>query len=1035
MTLEDFFTLTEIKDGLTAPGRVEELVTVMQKEKDYVVKNVGDATSKWSTVASTIAATENKDCLDLFIRLDGLWFIDRWLKDAQKFGNDISDSFVEESITALLRALEKLHIDNEKSISSGIWITVKNLLGHNSSRVQERARVLFDSWKQCRDGDAVHQDLVKVEACCDDDGTTVGAKHAGESAWSECCAMESKGSANEGSLKEPSRDEILPSRSSDGQPESVEDVHIETCNNPVSSLITLDCADIKDGSPDALGSSAVLDPVQENLPIKAESPSCPVDGTTPVETGGSPVLKQATVEGKLDVSKLNELTDDGKQTDKINSSPEQLGEMDIPSASSTLEPRAVSSSASAANAEETTTEPALQNNIDTKDGDFCLESAPLVDERTSVSEAKNEKDNNGVLNHCTNELVVKSTGQGSDCYSSGNECTSGRPEDPEASFSRMEDIGAVDDDKEHASDGDEDLTNASDFSKPAMGSKGSNVIDKRSDIELEYDMVDALEVARQVAKEVVGDYREPFGSSSSEKSSEGLIGQPGSPDSINGKHSQSSEAQPKEAPAGQNHSAESSPKGERHLFNSDNRDTELENCIHDIESSQATEMAQKLEVNPEKGTCDFDLNQEICSDDVDRPVNPISTPVSVVSASRAAAVPGLPVAPLQFEGTLGWKGSAATSAFRPASPRRIPDGGEKVLSVGGSSSSSKQRQDCLDIDLNVAEGGDDRNADLILGKQIPVSSGLPSGESSVEASPRRSERLKLDLNRIGDDGDAPPMDWRMEGRLFYHRNGHRSPSPASSSSSMQPCMRNIDLNDRPSIQNDSSDQQPYLGKSSSQYVNAYGGLKPVDPVISIMGRRVEVNRKDIVPTTSFLPNGKALEPAMDGSVGRTGGVLGVGPTGSYAHHSIFGFNGLTAGPTMSFTSAMYGSGGSIPCMVDSRGTPVVPQIVSSASAVPPSYSQPPFIMSMTGTPPGLNGAGPSRPHFDLNSGFMIEGGNRDSGSLRQLFIPGQGRLMEEPLRANPQPSSSSGIGGKRKEPDSGLETYPFNYKHHQPPWK
>jgi hypothetical protein len=72
MTLEDFFTLTEMKDGLTAPSRVHELVAVMKKEKFTVVKNIGDATRQWAAVASTVAATENKDCLDLFINLDGL---------------------------------------------------------------------------------------------------------------------------------------------------------------------------------------------------------------------------------------------------------------------------------------------------------------------------------------------------------------------------------------------------------------------------------------------------------------------------------------------------------------------------------------------------------------------------------------------------------------------------------------------------------------------------------------------------------------------------------------------------------------------------------------------------------------------------------------------------------------------------------------------------------------------------------------------------------------------------------------------------
>ena len=87
----------------------------------------------------------------------------------------------------------------------------------------------------------------------------------------------------------------------------------------------------------------------------------------------------------------------------------------------------------------------------------------------------------------------------------------------------------------------------------------------------------------------------------------------------------------------------------------------------------------------------------------------------------------------------------------------------------------------------------------------------------------------------------------------------------------------------------------------------------------------------------------------------------------------------------------------------------MPQIMGSTPAIPP-YSQQPFFMSMSGAPLGLNGAGPSRPNFDLNSGFMIEGGS--IGGLQQLFMPGQG---------SSQPSSSSGVGGKRKEPERGWD--------------
>uniref|UniRef100_A0A2P2J4Q2 Uncharacterized protein n=1 Tax=Rhizophora mucronata TaxID=61149 RepID=A0A2P2J4Q2_RHIMU len=99
--------------------------------------------------------------------------------------------------------------------------------------------------------------------------------------------------------------------------------------------------------------------------------------------------------------------------------------------------------------------------------------------------------------------------------------------------------------------------------------------------------------------------------------------------------------------------------------------------------------------------------------------------------------------------------------------------------------------------------------------------------------------------------------------------------------------------------------------------------------------------------------------------------------------------------------------------------------MGSASAVLPC-SQPPFVMSMTGAPLGPGVAGSSRPNFVLNSGFAIDGGN-----TRQFFMPVQGRSLE----ASSRPSSSSGVGGKRKEPDRVWDPYSLQNKHPQGPWR
>ncbi|OMO87369.1 hypothetical protein CCACVL1_09078 [Corchorus capsularis] len=1021
MTLEDFFTLTEMKDGLTAPSRVEELLTVMKKEKDSVVKNVSDATRQWAAVASTIAATENKDCLDLFIQLDGLWFLDRWLKDAQEFGKDSSDSFVEESITALLRALEKLHRNNEKCISSEICITVKKLLGHNSSRVQDKARLLFDNWKKGRitDDDGGVDSGEKFS----DHGISDSATLIGENSRPECSGKDvsvSRGSPQEqNDGVDASKDEPLPSSSLDcGQPESAKASCTETTNNELESRISSDCADVGNRSPNHMASSIGSKPVQENPSMKDELPAKTAEETASLEACSVPDSKQENLEVSGS-QKLKELSGDEKQ---------KLG-MSV-SSSSTVEHALVSSGTGGGSAQEPTKEPNLQNDADANKKGDILNSVTLRDEWKPVAETKKILSGVSVVNHSDNSSqLFKTTGQDGESHSdmlrssSKNEFKYRKPVDVVTKFSRMDSIGTTDEVK--GKSGVEGLRSGSKFTR------SPDVIDKRmSDIELDYGIVDALEVARKVAQEVereVVDGREPS-CSSSEKISEGGIRQPSTPDSINGKQDLPTEATP-EVSTRPKQSAEAYTEGEGHIINSDVQTNEPENDLHDMESSQVT-VAQEPEPNTEKSLCDFDLNQEVCSDDVERAVNSISTPISVVSASRAAAAPGLPAAPLQFEGALGWKGSAATSAFRPASPRRNSDG-DKTLSVGGTSSSSK-RLDFLDFDLNVAEGGDEKGAELLSGKQVTASSGLHSAESSLEVSPRKSERPKLDLNLISDDGDAPALDLRVEGRLFSNRNGNRSPSPASSSSSMQPFLRNIDLNDRP-IHSDASEQGLHHGRPSGN-VNAYGGPKPNDPVISIMGTRVEVTRKDFVPQVASLPNGKAPEPATDTSIARTGGLMGLGPTVSYTHSPAFSYNGLTMAPTMSFSSAIYGPSGSIPYMVDSRA-PVVPQIMGSTSAVPPPYSQPQFIMSMSNAPVGLNGSGPSRPNFDLNSGLAIDGGNRDSMSLRQTFVPGQGRAMEEHLRANSQPSSSSGVGAKRKEPEGGWESFPFNYRQQQFPWK
>ncbi|XP_042508536.1 uncharacterized protein LOC122084384 [Macadamia integrifolia] len=1024
MKLEDFFTLTEIKDGLTALARVEELVSIMQEEKDSVLKNVREAGRQWSTVASTLTATESKDCLDRFVQLDGLRFLDRWLQEVHKCSDEMNDSFAEESVTSLLAAIEKLPKDKERLISSGISVTLKDLFGHKNTRIQDRARALFEGWNQVRDEDADHQDIEKGGACLEAE-VTASAKGTAESGCPEQSDTVSPliGSGDEDKhLIEPSGGEFQHSQNSIGShSRSVEDAKFHVSANQHTSLIPSNQVDQDGFRVYAL----------EGQSSAEESSLHPAEKTACTGTCSSPVMLKVNTEGKSsDILDLKDTTEDGKERVGEKGSQDISGreESESDSVSTSLGPKCILSTA---NHLQSVTEPTA--------------------EETLVSEVKGVSVDDGLVKHSGSTEDFKTTGQGDECLSNSlqdlpsDRHTLRKAESLETSFCRIEDVREVSNVKYLAGESSskvcrrEEMAIPADVPKLKRDTKTSGKIEKReSEMELEYGMDDALELARQVAKEVereVVDNREPFCSSSSEKNSEGGVIQPDSPDSINDEQDQLMTGPLHNVPTERNlSSVASSPKEDENLTSSKDVDTKPEKRMQDVESSQVTEAAQEPAGNSGRSPYGFDLNEDVCSEEMASPPTPNSAPIAVAT-TKAAAATTIPAAPLHFEGTLGWKGSAVTSAFRPPAPRKTPDG-EKTLSVEGSSHSSKYRQDVLDIDLNVDGADDDAVTDLALAKHNPESSSLPSGESSVEVSSRRAERLKLDLNRSGDNEDAPLSDSRTEGQFHHHhRNGHRSPSPASSSSSRQPLVRNIDLNDSSYFFDDTYDQRR-LGKSPCEDMNGHGGFKVDDRFISIMGKRVDVNLKDCIPQTcSFIPNGQIGESLMETGMTRSGGGVMASPAiaQTASPSRLFGYSGMTAGSSISVTPAVYGPG-DIPYMVDSRGAPVLLQIMGSPATDPSSYARGSFYTSMTSMPSGLNGVGPSQSGFDLNSGvMMVEGSeSRESGGLRELFVQGQGGSVEEQMRSASL-ALNSRVGIRRREPEGGLESYPVGYKR-QAPW-
>ncbi|OAY64498.1 hypothetical protein ACMD2_19098 [Ananas comosus] len=159
--LGNFFTTPEMNDGIATITRVEELVCEIKKLKDCVSSNLHDALKQWSAVAGTLAVTENKECLNHFVQLNGLNFLNQWFQEAQKCSTDIGDNFSEELINSLLKSLERLPLDDERRVFCFpcCWIGLLQLMQFTD---QSKAQSLSFSNKEASESDSDSKDLVRL---------------------------------------------------------------------------------------------------------------------------------------------------------------------------------------------------------------------------------------------------------------------------------------------------------------------------------------------------------------------------------------------------------------------------------------------------------------------------------------------------------------------------------------------------------------------------------------------------------------------------------------------------------------------------------------------------------------------------------------------------------------------------------------------------------------------------------------------------------------------------------------------------------
>ncbi|KAJ8500788.1 hypothetical protein OPV22_011340 [Ensete ventricosum] len=340
-----------------------------------------------------------------------------------------------------------------------------------------------------------------------------------------------------------------------------------------------------------------------------------------------------------------------------------------------------------------------------------------------------------------------------------------------------------------------------------------------------------------------------------------------------------------------------------------------EPCLLPVPAEQ--DVSNKLEFDLNEGIPEDDENHgqldmspaTICSSAIpSSSLSPFANPVSnCLPASITVAAPAKgPFLPpenlLKTKGEPGWKGSAATSAFRPAEPRKVLEMPANVSDNPPSHGMGKQGRLLLDIDLNIA---DERILEETASQNSVQTTVSTVGFVSTHDTPTRTAGgVDLDLNRVDDD---------MENRQFLSSTSHRlevSILPIRPASEGFPggesnVLRNFDLNDRPGLGEFGAEPIPrgqLANKSYVPFLAPVAGHRTSNSEFGCVSSYFHPNSYPAVAIPSFLPErGEQSNPvvATPGFQRTMGSVTGVGNLGS----DIYRGPVLSSSPAVAFSPA------------------------------------------------------------------------------------------------------------------------------------
>ncbi|XP_074561551.1 uncharacterized protein LOC141817820 isoform X1 [Curcuma longa] len=495
----------------------------------------------------------------------------------------------------------------------------------------------------------------------------------------------------------------------------------------------------------------------------------------------------------------------------------------------------------------------------------------------------------------------------------------------------------------------------------------------------------------------------------------------------------------------------------------------------DVDFSPPTETSSAVLPAADSAKLDFDLNEGIIGDDghqVEAAVSvatvspsathfPISSPFTIpmsnglpaqITVAAPAKGPFVPPENLmKNKGEAGWKGSAATSAFRPAEPRKVMKMTHNTSEIPSSNSAGKQSHTLFDFDLNEP---DERVLEDMTTCSSSKSRGTELGtESNVDVPARIFGGLNLDLNRI---------DETENGQSFSSTSGRQdvpllaaAPALAEFPSRETNMLRDFDLNNGPGL-----DEVSAESLTRSQNTKTASSLPFLFPVSNIRMNTNELGSVSswfppgssypAVAMPSFLSNREQLYPivAASGAQRTLGPVTPSGPFGG----DVFRGPVISSSLPMGFTPAAfpypgftYGYNFPLPATSFSGGSTTYAD--SSSSVASGFHAMPSPLVGPAGTvlsnyrkphlaslPEGSNGSESDNPRrwitssLDLNSGpgnIDAEGKvERSTLASRQLLSATSQGFAEEQVGMYSVPAG----GLKRKEPEGGWETGRSSYK-------